>query len=187
MEGYEGQPPSALISRYWAPGWNSVQALNKFQQEVGGPLRGGDTGKRLIDPPASPFSKGGLESSFPLLIKGGEAGFFFINIPEPFKPKAGEWLLVPFYHIFGSEELSVLSSGIAERAPKPYIALNPADAAKLKVNEREELTVTVSGIAQRLPVKVMAGLSKGVAGLPAGLDGLQGNYIPLWCKLKKAS
>ena len=48
MEGYEGQPPAPLISRYWSPGWNSVQALNKFQQEVGGPLKGGDPGKRLI-------------------------------------------------------------------------------------------------------------------------------------------
>ena len=26
---------------FGAPGWNSVQALNKFQSEVGGPLRGG--------------------------------------------------------------------------------------------------------------------------------------------------
>ncbi len=53
MEGYEGDPPSPLISRYWAPGWNSVQALNKFQQEIGGPLRGGDPGKRLIEPAAN--------------------------------------------------------------------------------------------------------------------------------------
>ncbi len=51
MEGYQEQPPSSLIPRYWSPGWNSVQALNKFQQEVGGPLRGGDPGKRLIEPP----------------------------------------------------------------------------------------------------------------------------------------
>ena len=38
MEGFHGPPPAALIPRYWAPGWNSVQALNKFQEEVGGPL-----------------------------------------------------------------------------------------------------------------------------------------------------
>jgi NADH-quinone oxidoreductase subunit G len=112
---------------------------------------------------------------------------FFQNIPGPFKHRAGEWLLVPLYHIFGSEELSVLSPGIAERAPKPYIALNPADAAKLKVNEREEITVTVGGIERRLPVKLMAELTKGVAGLPAGLRELPGVFFPLRCKLKKAS
>jgi NADH-quinone oxidoreductase subunit G len=187
MEGYEGQPPPALVSRYWAPGWNSVQALNKFQQEVGGPLRGGDPGKRLINPPQSPFSKGGLESSLPPLTKGGEEGFFFTNIPESFKPRAGEWLLVPLYHIFGSEELSVLSSGIAERVTKPYVALNPEDAAKLNVNEREEVTVTFSDKVRRLSVKLMSDLPSGIAGLPSSLDGLQGNLIPLWCKLKKTS
>ena len=52
MEGYQGQPPAPLIPRFWAPGWNSVQALNKFQEEVGGPLRGGDPGRRLIEPAA---------------------------------------------------------------------------------------------------------------------------------------
>ncbi len=50
MEGYDGQPPPALLPAFWAPGWNSVQALNKFQIEVGGPLRGGDPGRRLIEP-----------------------------------------------------------------------------------------------------------------------------------------
>ena len=50
MEGSPLQPPPALIPRFWAPGWNSIQSLNKFQAEVGGPLRGGDPGKRLIEP-----------------------------------------------------------------------------------------------------------------------------------------
>ena len=44
MEGYEGRPPPALLAHDWAPHWNSVQALNKFQEEIGGPLRGGDPG-----------------------------------------------------------------------------------------------------------------------------------------------
>src|SRR3990172_12128741 len=50
MEGYEGRPPSVLVARYWSPGWNSVQALNKFQQEVGGAPRGGVPGERVIGP-----------------------------------------------------------------------------------------------------------------------------------------
>ncbi len=50
MEGFGDRPPAALIPRYWSPGWNSVQSLNKFQSEVGGPLRGGDPGQRLIEP-----------------------------------------------------------------------------------------------------------------------------------------
>jgi NADH-quinone oxidoreductase subunit G len=50
MEGYDGRPPSGLVCRYWSPGWNSIQALNKFQQEAGGPLSGGDPGVCLIKP-----------------------------------------------------------------------------------------------------------------------------------------
>jgi len=44
MEGYYGQMPAALIPFFWAPGWNSAQSLNKFQDEVGGHLRGGVRG-----------------------------------------------------------------------------------------------------------------------------------------------
>ncbi len=33
----------------WSPGWNSPQAWNKFQDEVGGKLRHGDPGVRLIE------------------------------------------------------------------------------------------------------------------------------------------
>jgi NADH-quinone oxidoreductase subunit G len=50
MEGYEGQPPSSLITHFWSPGWNSVQSVTKFQNEAGGPLHGGDPGVRLIEP-----------------------------------------------------------------------------------------------------------------------------------------
>ncbi len=125
MEGYERRPPAPLISRYWSPGWNSVQALNKFQQEVGGPLRGGDPGKRLIEPQKM------------------KAVPFYSAVPDAFKPRAGEWLIVPLHHIFGSEELSILSPGIAERAPKPYLALNPDDAKRLQVAEGDAVELPI--------------------------------------------
>ena len=115
MEGFGGRPPAALLPRYWSPGWNSVQSLNKFQSEVGGPLRGGDPGKRLIEPtqlnPAQ-MSK----------------ALFFDDIPEAFIARKDEWLFVPLFHIFGSEELSSMSPAIAELSPKPYLALNEDDA-----------------------------------------------------------
>lgn len=95
MEGYEGRPPAPLISRYWSPRWNSASALNKFQQEAGGPLRGGDPGKRLIEP----------------MEKGNPA--YFTDVPaEP-----GQGLSsAPEYDIFRSEELSAQSPAIFERA-----------------------------------------------------------------------
>ena len=95
MEGYEGQPPAPLISRYWAPGWNSVQSLNKFQQEVGGPLLGGDPGKRLIEP------------------KPGVKPAYFTSVLS--RTTGGGQAASPQYHIFGSEELSAHAPAIVER------------------------------------------------------------------------
>ena len=101
MEGFHGPPPAALISRYWAPGWNSVQALNKFQEEIGGPLRGGDPGQRLIEPQAQPHKS------------------YFETVPKAFRPAPEKWLLVPVHHMFGSEPLSMLTPGIARLARAP--------------------------------------------------------------------
>ena len=194
MEGYEGAPPAPLISRYWSPGWNSVQALNKFQQEVAGPLRGGDPGRRLIEPATLPSSLPSREGEppRPLGERAGVRGVsgaitFFRNVPEAFKPKSGEWLLVPLYHIFGSEELSVLAPGIAERMPKPYLALNPQDAVRIKVSDGEAVEISAAVIKLRFPVKILPGLSMGTAGVPAGLPGAHGIAVPGFVKIVKIS
>ena len=47
MEGANTGDVGALIPYVWAPGWNSNQAITRFQLEVGGRLRGGDPGVRL--------------------------------------------------------------------------------------------------------------------------------------------
>jgi NADH-quinone oxidoreductase subunit G len=165
MEGYEGQPPSPLITRFWAPGWNSVQALNKFQSEVGGPLRGGDPGRRLIEPSQV------------------EKAPYFDETPAAFRPRQGEWLVTPLYHIFGSEELSALSPGVAERAPQPYLALNPDAAGALRVKEGEEVELILDSAVYRLPVRFHPALPRGVAGLPVGLRELPWAALPGWGKL----
>src|SRR5581483_5781507 len=147
MEGYPNQPPSTLIPFFWAPGWNSIQALNKFQDEIAGPLRNGDPGVRMIEP--------GQGESQP----SGEP-------PPAFARRDGEWLLVALHHVFGSEELSRLAPGIAELSPKPYIALNPEDASLL--GQRVEL------LGWHLPVQVAAAMPRGVAGVPAGMPPFAG-------------
>ena len=104
MEGYPGQPPAPLIARYQAPRWNSVQALNKFQEEVAGPLRGGDPGVRLIEPPA-PTPQARPARPPPRRRGAGQT-----------RPP-GRLLAVPLHHIYGSEELSMLSPPVAGRGP----------------------------------------------------------------------
>ncbi|MEO8741534.1 MAG: NADH-quinone oxidoreductase subunit NuoG [Casimicrobiaceae bacterium] len=169
MEGYPGHPPPSLIPRFWAPGWNSVQAVNKFQQEVGGPLTGGDPGVRLIE----------------LAATANVA--YFGDVPASFEPRVGEWLLLPLHHIFGSDEVSALAPGIAVLAAKPYLALNPDDAAELGVDTGDETQLRLGGTNYRLPGLLKPELQRGVAGLPVGLPGLVGIALPAWGKVTKVT
>src|SRR5262249_33883410 len=138
----------------WSPGWNSVQALNKFQSEVGGPLRGGDPGQRLIEPAQAAKAT------------------YFNEAPDAFRPRDGEWLVTPLYHIFGSEELSALSPAVTERSPQPYLALNPDDAGARRISEGEEVELVLEGAVYRLRAIFHSTLPRGVAGLPVGLQDL---------------
>ena len=158
MEGYAGRPPSSLISRFWAPGWNSVQALNKFQDEVGGPLRGGNPGRRLIEPSG--------------------AAAYFEDVPAAFQSREGELSVIPIYHLFGSEELSVLSPGIAELTPKPYLGLNPKYASVLGVAGASEAELSLGNTRYILPVRLISSLPDGIAAVPAGIPGLEGVVVP---------
>jgi NADH-quinone oxidoreductase subunit G len=165
MEGYEGQPPAPLITRYWTPHWNSVQALNKFQEEVAGPLRGGDPGRRLVE------SGQAVDTAY------------FDEVPAAFEPRVDQWLVVPVYHIFGSEELSVLTPSVAGLSPHPYLALSPGDATRIGVSEGDEVRLEVDGASLRLPARLMADLAPGVVGLPVGLQGLPEVSLPRWARV----
>ncbi len=169
MEGFPNQPPSPLIPRFWAPAWNSEQAVNKYQQEVGGPLRGGNPGRPLIGPPEEPQCR------------------YFTEIPEAFQKRDGHLLVVPGYHIFGSEDLSILSPAVAELATKPYIAVNPDDAGSLIVNGGGLVEVVFSDISHHLPVRIVPAVPRGMAVVPMGLPGIQWNGVPVWQKLLRRS
>jgi NADH-quinone oxidoreductase subunit G len=161
--GPESAPPS-LIPFFWAPGWNSIQAVNKFQSEVGGQLRGGDPGIRLIEPSLEP---GWQYSS---------------TIPARFQRQPDVWVLVPIFHIFGSEELSRHAQGIAQLAPLPYVALNPVEASQSGVNVGERIKLSIEGSLFELEVQLRADLPRGVAGVPAGLLPVGGIILPAFCR-----
>jgi NADH-quinone oxidoreductase subunit G len=169
MEGYLGAPPPPLIPRYWAPAWNSVQALNKLQEEVGGPLRGGDPGVRLVEAGAS------------------AAVSYWNGAPSAFAPREGEWLVVPRHHLFGSEELSVLSPAVRERAPQAYVAIHPADVARLRLAADEQVDLSVGDVSYRVPYRAAPDLPRGVVEFPVGLPGLTGLVLPAWGTVRKVS
>ena len=154
MEG-NNQPTAhrSQVPFAWAPGWNSPQAWNKFQDEVGGKLRFGDPGVRLFE-----TSENGLD--------------YFTSVPARFQPQDGKWRIAPYYHLFGSDELSQRALVFQSRMPQPYIKLNPADAAKLGVNAGTRVSFSYDGNMVTLPVEISEGLTAGQVGLLMGMSGI---------------
>lgn len=155
MEG--NNAPQAVrqqVAFAWAPGWNSPQAWNKFQDEVGGHLRHGDPGVRLLE-----AGSGNLN--------------WFSEIPAAFAAGSDrQWHIAPYYHLFGSEETSQRAPVIQERMPQPYVAVSQEDAARLGVNSGTLLSFSCAGQELRLPVRLSATLRAGQVGLPLGLPGI---------------
>ena len=153
MEGYAGSAEDRQqIPFAWSPGWNSPQAWNKFQDEVGGHLRAGDPGVRLLD--------------------GERADLNWFSVPAACSAQPGNWQVVPYFHLFGSDETSARAKPIQQRIPEAYVVLAEEDAAKLGVNPGAMLGLTVGGVTLRLPLQTSAALSSGLIGLPAGLPGI---------------
>jgi NADH-quinone oxidoreductase subunit G len=153
MEGTPKQPPASLIPFFWAPKWNSIQAVNKYQSEIAGGLRNDGNGVRLMD-------------------SGSGKTDFYRDIPRPFEIRSGQWLVVPLHHIFSSEELSRYAPGVAELSTNSYVALNPEDAAAIGP---EALL-----LGNRLPVRIRSQLPKGVAGILVGVPPFEGIDLPAW-------
>jgi NADH-quinone oxidoreductase subunit G len=167
MEGYRGNnAPSSLIPQFWEPGWNSNQALNKYQEEIGGPLREEWPGVRLIEPNAS---------SNPT---------WFDGLPKAFEAKPDRWLLLPLAQLFGSEELSRRSPSIAERTPAPYLALHPLDAMTLGVQADRTIGLTIQGTTYDVVIHCDPVVTGGTAGLFEPL--LHDGALPEWIDLRRA-
>ncbi|WP_392890272.1 NADH-quinone oxidoreductase subunit NuoG [Pseudomonas migulae] len=154
MEGYSGSAePRQQVPFAWSPGWNSPQAWNKFQDEVGGHIRAGDPGTRLIE-------------------STGDSLNWFAAVPRAFNPAPGTWQVVPFFHLLGSEENSSKAAPVQERIPAAYVALAKSEADRLGVNDGALLSLNVAGQTLRLPLRINEELGAGLVALPAGIAGI---------------
>ena len=148
MEGYYGAMPAALFPFFWAPGWNSGQALHKFQDESGA-LRLGPAGVRLFDKMAATSL---AEPAAP---------------PET-APADGTLLLLPQFHVFGSEELSARAAPVAELIQAPALCVSAADAGRFGLRQNMPATLAIGVDTMRLNVNIVTGLSAGIATVSAG-------------------
>ena len=154
MEGSHTNPPSSLTPFYWAPGWNSVQSVNKYLDEPNGKMKGGDSGVRLIEPKDNPINS------------------YFKSTGGTIEIQKSEWLIVPVYQIFGSEELSSAASTLAKRIPEPFVYLNPKDAEELKIKDEEVIQLEISTVSMSIKVKIEESIGQGIAGLSISLPGM---------------
>lgn len=143
MEGsYGPDMPGSLVPYYRVPGWNSEQSLNRFQQEIGGEMRGGPSGVRLIEP------------------NGDTEGAYRGAVPEAQTAQAGQMLVLPEYRVFGTDELASLSPAIAQRAEAAFLRISG------HVPEGATATLRLDGQEVTLPVRGDTSLPKGVATCP---------------------
>lgn len=143
MEGVSGPTnSSALIPFAWAPGWNSPSAWNKFQAEIGGHLRAGDSGVRLFE--------------------GAAAAAYY---PAPSQAPAG-LTLAPLYHLYGSDEQSSRSEKVQERLATPYVRISQADASRLGLSQGQQVNLLGAGPAIQAPLQICPDQAEGVVGLP---------------------
>lgn len=165
MEGTPLQPPPSVNPFFWSPGWNSIQAVNKFQSEVGGPLREGPAGVRLLTTTVNSDVS------------------FFEHIPSEFEPRENQWWIFPISQIFGSEELSIKSPAMAERQSSPFLTLNADDAERRALKTGDAVQIVLHDVSYTVPIQLETVLPNGVAGL-ACVPPLLNGILPGWGYLK---
>ena len=156
MEGRVDPEMPSLVTDYWVPGWNSVQSLTRFQEEIGGALRGKIPGAMVVE-------NDGSNASHPAYLGA---------VPAAFAPKNDQFLCLPHAHIYGSEELSSMAPAVASRAPAPYVGISVEDASRHGVEAGTVITVRVESEdgPRTLPARLIPGLPAGIIVLPAGID-----------------
>ena len=120
MEGMPAMKDASILGSTWAPSWNSNQSISKFQEEVNGELKQGHTGTLL-------------------LTKKIESGVPFTPPQSGGDGNSAKLTLSLAFQIFGSEELSARSPAIQKRMTDAYVALAPADAARLDIKQGDSV------------------------------------------------
>ncbi len=172
MEGFHGTPSAPLTPFFWSPGWNSIQAINKYQIEIGGDLR--------------------KEIPQLCILRNKKSGnligeYYKMDLSDSKhqldKPK-GEWKVLPLYNIFGSDELSVVEGGIKELVPLPYIAVNLESAKKMGWDESTLIKPAGDEITNGIQLRFLNGIPEDCVGIPVGLEQMLFVELEAWQNLR---
>jgi NADH-quinone oxidoreductase subunit G len=185
MEGSEAPPPPALLHRIWAPGLNSYQALSRFQEEAGGSLRGDDPGVRVLDRPGKPDAAAASPNAVHAVAPATPASPATPAGGTPATPAGGtaasdhrRLLLLPRWHVFGSEPVSRQAPAIAEVVAPARLALHPAEAGRRGLAAGDLVTFALATGPLTLPVELDPQLPEGVGVFPVGWPETAGLWEP---------
>ncbi|MFC0819526.1 NADH-quinone oxidoreductase subunit NuoG [Moraxella marmotae] len=157
MEGYVGnQTNPASIPFAWAAGWNSPQAWNKYQDKVGGKLKGGDVGVRLFD--YLPRINEQYTSARHQIQDAANTSVFH-----------GVVRLVPKHNLFASSALASRSPVVASQIKPIGWYVNKNDADHWQVREGNLLAIASVQGEIVLPVIFDEYIPDGCIGYAAGL------------------
>ncbi|XBC38323.1 MAG: NADH-quinone oxidoreductase subunit NuoG [Buchnera aphidicola (Floraphis choui)] len=150
MEGcQQSYKYSSYIPFAWVPGWNSIQAWNKFQKEINGELYCGDSGKRLLSYD--------VNKSLP---------WFEVMLVDNI---GNDYHIVPYYTLFGHEQLSQLSLVIKKNILKYTIGIiSQYDANILSIRSGSKIGFSYCGIKFTILVHIASEIQPGQLGLPLG-------------------
>jgi NADH-quinone oxidoreductase subunit G len=145
MEGPVLHPDAALVPYIWSPGWNSAQAVNKFQSSIGGAMRSDNAGV--------------------MLFNGNATRTDCIALP---KPTTQTTRFIPITRVFGSEELSALAPPIAARTTSPTVHLNTAEAAARNLSHGDTVDCIIGTTHLTRIVTIEPDMPDGVIGVTIG-------------------
>jgi len=135
--------------------------------EPNGKMKGGDAGIRLIEP-----------------VENAKTTYFNPKI-QPVELTKGEFLIVPVYQIFGSDEMSSAASTLSQRIPEPFVYLNPKDAEMLKLEADQLVHLEIANTILTIKVRTEASIGQGIAGLSVNLPGMPFVNLPGRGKIEK--
>lgn len=134
MEGAPINVPSGLNALIWSPGWNSNEAINKFQDEIGGALRGGPPGLLVLE-------------------SGSQNNIDQVNVTiEKDEILGGQLLAVTEQRLFDSHPLMSLSGALMQRAGEQKLQLNSDTGQRLNIKAGATLNLRVNNNEIKLPV-----------------------------------
>lgn len=151
MEGIPLAVDTPLNTNNWSPGWNSNEAINKFQQEIDGPLKQGMLGVLL-------FENETLDLAMPPLTPSDEAGITAQSLT------GNQLLAVRQARIFGSDSRANQSPSLYNRIGQAIAQIHPDTAAARGLTE--QVRIRVDGQDVIVPIMISTQVAKNTIAVP---------------------